>query len=83
MFSISNCVAPLHPDRLEIMAFLSKYIPTRSYGKCLGEEANNTRNKYGSTRHKEEMSMYLFVYAAENSYGMDYVTKVSVGLFFG
>jgi len=85
MFSISNCDAPLRPDRLQIMALLSKYITTSSYGKCLGEEANyaqswNSRNKYGSTRHKEEMSKYLFVYAAENSYGMDYVTEVNGGL---
>lgn len=82
MFTISNCQAPLRPDRLEIMDSLSSYFPTSSYGKCLGEEEHmrlpwNSRDNYQSSKFVQEMSKYLFIYAPENSYGIDYVTEVS------
>jgi hypothetical protein len=54
-FAISNCVAPIRPNRLELIRKLSLYYPTSSFGKCLGEEANyklkwNSRKKYESSR---------------------------------
>jgi hypothetical protein len=79
-FAISNCVAPIHPNRLELIRKLSLYYPTSSFGKCLGKEANfklkwNSRKKYESNRYLQELGKHLFVYAPENSYGMDYVSE--------
>lgn len=80
MFTISNCKASLRPDRLGVIQELASYFSTSSFGGCLGEPANyalewNYRGKYGNPRHLEEMSKYLFLYAPENSYGIDYVTE--------
>lgn len=80
-FAISNCLqSPLRPDRLKFISALGLYYPTNSYGKCLASSHNraqswNTRSNRGTDRTLEEMSRHRFVYVAENSYGMDYVTE--------
>jgi len=83
-FAISNCRAPIRPDRLGLLQALQNTkdnkILLASFGKCLGNPKNyhkpwNARDLYGSKEHKAAMSKYMFVYAPENSFGVDYVTE--------
>ena len=79
-YAISNCKAPIRPDRLAFIRDLDSYYPTSSFGKCLGSPHNrkqhwNSRDNRGSNRTFTEMAKHRFVYAAENSYGVDYVTE--------
>lgn len=79
-FAISNCKAPIRPDRLKFIRDLGDYYPTSSFGRCLGSAQNrnqewNSRSKRGNNQTLTEMGKYRFVYAPENSYGQDYVTE--------
>lgn len=73
-FAISNCRAPIRPDRLGLLQALQNddddddKIPLASFGKCLGNPKNyhkpwNARDRYGSKEHKATISKYMFVYA--------------------
>lgn len=75
--AVSNCVAPIVPNRLQFAQRLAVHFPVHSYGKCMGNEDLHRLNARGPTdpAHVQRIAQYMFVLAFENSYGMHYVTE--------
>jgi len=75
--AISNCQAPIVPNRLDFAQRVAMHFPVHSYGKCLSDPEYRVQSASGHTDpvHVQHMGKYMFVFASENSYGLHYVTE--------